>query len=123
MAHRGDVSVVGRSLAMTIALIAAVAWAVAADMDQPCEVVRMPCAFEALPFKLHVIDAETRKPLVDVHALAEWQMEGAGGRANGPLMVKDAVSGVDGQLSFDGWGPVQGPWTGLVIGSDPAVTL
>src|SRR5207245_2651908 len=58
-----------------------------------------------------------------VQALAEWQAEGGGGRANGPLMVRDTVSGSDGLISFDAWGPIEGPWTGLVIGSDPVVTL
>jgi len=110
-------------VAVAIALIAGIARAAAADTGQACEVIPMPCTFEAQPFKLRVIDAETQKPLADVHALAEWRMEGAGGRANGPLMVKDALSDADGQVSFDGWGPIQGPWTGLVIGSDPVVTL
>src|SRR3989442_1462424 len=123
MAHRRDVDALVRRLAMTVAVLASLVWPVAAAPDQPCEVVPMPCTFEGLPFKITVIDAETRNPLADVHALAEWRMEGVGGRANGPIMVQDAVSGADGQLSFDPWGPIQGPWTGLVIGSDPVVTL
>jgi hypothetical protein len=94
-----------------------------AQADQPCEVIPMPCTFEALPFKFKVVDAETHQPLADVHALAEWQMHGTGGRPNGPLMVLDAVSGPDGLLSFPGWGPLQGPWLGLVIGYAPVITL
>ena len=109
--------------ALATLLIASVVWPHAADSDQPCEVVPMPCTFESLPFKFKVADAETHQPLADVHALAEWQTEGVGGRANGPLMVKDTVSGSDGLISFDAWGPIEGPWTGLVIGSDPVVTL
>ena len=109
--------------ALATILIASVVWPHAADSDQPCEVVPMPCTFESLPFKFKVADAETHQPLADVHALAEWQTEGVGGRANGPLMVKDTVSGSDGLISFDAWGPIEGPWTGLVIGSDPVVTL
>ena len=104
-------------------LIASVVWPHAADSDQPCEVAPMPCMFESLPFKFKVVDAETHQPLADVHALAEWQTEGVGGRANGPLMVRDTVSGSDGLISFEAWGPIEGPWTGLVIGSDPVVTL
>ena len=109
--------------ALATILIASVVWPHAADSDQPCEVVPMPCTFESLPFKFKVADAETHQLLADVHALAEWQTEGVGGRANGPLMVRDTVSGSDGLISFDAWGPIEGPWTGLVIGSDPVVTL
>ena len=109
--------------ALATILIASVVWPHAADSDQPCEVVPMPCTFESLPFKFKVADAETHQLLADVHALAEWQTEGVGGRANGPLMVKDTVSDSDGLISFDAWGPIEGPWTGLVIGSDPVVTL
>jgi len=83
----------------------------------------MPCTFEALPFKFTVVDAETRQPLADVHALAEWQTYGPGGRLNGPLMVLDAVSTPDGLLSFSGWGPIQGPVDGLGVGRDPVITL
>ena len=109
--------------ALATILIASVVWPHAADSDQPCEVAPMPCMFESLPFKFKVVDAETHQPLADVHALAEWQTEGVGGRANGPLMVRDTVSGSDGLISFEAWGPIEGPWTGLVIGSDPVVTL
>lgn len=90
--------------------------------DQPCEVVPMPCTFEARPFTLTVADADGR-PLADVHALAEWQVHGRGGRLDGPLMVLDAVSDDDGRLAFPGWGPVTGPVTGIGVGRDPVVTL
>src|SRR2546428_155009 len=123
MAHRRDVDALVRRLAMTVAVLASLVWPVAAAPDQPCEVVPMPCTFEGLPFKITVIDAETRKPLADVHALAEWQIHGAGGRLNGPLMVLDAASGPDGALAFPGWGPVDGSVMGLGIGRDPIITL
>src|SRR2546426_8986991 len=123
MAHRRDVDALVRRLAMTVAVLASLVWPVAAAPDQPCEVVPMPCTFEGLPFKITVIDPETRQPLADVHALAEWQIHGAGGRLNGPLMVLDATSGRDGALTFPGWGPIDGPVTGLGIGRDPVITL
>ncbi len=91
--------------------------------EQPCEVVPMPCTFESLPFTLKVVDAETRQPLAGVHALAEWEVIGPGGRGGGPLMVLDAVSAADGVLRFASWGPIQGPVTGLEIGHDPMLTL
>src|SRR5712691_11750842 len=119
MVDRGDVARMRRRSALAILLICTLVWPLWAQAEQPCDVVSMPCAFEALPFKLTVVDAKTQHPLPDVHALAEWRMEGVGGRANGPLMVKDTVSGSDGLISFDAWGPIQGPWTGLVIGCKP----
>jgi hypothetical protein len=94
-----------------------------ADQGQPCEAVPMPCIFEAPPFKIKVVHAETREPLVDVHALAEWQVYGGSGRLNGPLMVLDALSDGAGILSFPGWGPIQGSMLGMGIGRDPVVTL
>lgn len=123
MADRGDVGLVRLCLAIAILLVGSLVATLGAPVDQPCEVVPMPCTFEALPFKFTVVDTETQQPLADVHALAEWQTEGVGGRANGPLMVKDTVSGADGLISIEAWGPIEGPWTGLVIGSDPVVTL
>src|SRR3989442_12735221 len=123
MVDRGDVSRMRSRWALATLLIASVVWPHAADSDQPCEVVPMPCTFESLLFKFKVVDAETHQPLADVHALAGWQTEGVGGRANGPLMAKDTVSGSDGLISFEAWGPIEGPWTGLVIGSGPVVTL
>ncbi len=123
MAHRRDVIRLLKTAAMTFMLLASLVPPIAAAPEQPCEVVPMPCTFEGLPFKITVIDAETRKPLADVHALAEWQMHGAGGRLNGPLMVLDAASGLDGTLAFPGWGPIDGPVMGLGIGRDPLITL
>jgi hypothetical protein len=123
MAHRRDVNVLLTTLALTLVVLAVLVWPVAAAPEQPCEVVPMPCTFEGMPFKLTVIDAETRKPLTDVHALAEWQIHGAGGRLNGPLMVLDAASDPDGVLAFPGWGPVDSSAMGLGIGRDPVITL
>src|SRR2546422_11693626 len=100
MVDRGDVSRMRSRWALATLLIASVVWPHAADSDQPCEVVPMPCTFESLLFKFKVVDAETHQPLADVHALAEWQTEGVGGRANGPLMARDTVSGSDGVISF-----------------------
>src|SRR3989442_70650 len=68
MAHRRDVDALVRRLAMTVAVLASLVWPVAAAPDQPCEVVPMPCTFEGLPFKITVIDPETRQPLADVRA-------------------------------------------------------
>jgi len=123
MAHRRDVIRLLKTAAMTSILLVSLVSPIAAAPEQPCEVVPMPCTFEGLPFKITVIDAETRKPLADVHALAEWQIHGAGGRLNGPLMVLDAASGLDGTLAFPGWAPIDGPVTGLGIGRDPVITL
>src|SRR5438128_3553770 len=123
MVDRGDVIPLRRFLAIVILVTGSLLGPLWAQADQPCEVVPMPCTFEGLPFTFKVLDAETQQPLADVHALAEWQMEGVGGRADGPLMVKDTVSGSDGLISVDAWGPIEGPRTGLVIGSDPVVTL
>jgi hypothetical protein len=109
--------------AMAILFVGNLLWPLQAQAGQPCEVVPVPCTFEALPFKLKVVDAETQQPLSDVHALAEWPTVGPGGRSGGPLMALDSVSGPDGELGFPGWGPIQGPVTGLEIGSDPVMTL
>ncbi len=38
-------------------------------------------------------------------------------------MVQDALSGTDGVLRFTKWGPIHGYLSGLVIGSDPIVSL
>ena len=112
-----------RRWAVAILLMGSLMSPLWAKADQPCEVVPMPCTFEALPFKFKIVDAETRQPLADVHALAEWQTHGPGGRLNGPLMALDAVSDPGGLLSFPGWGPIQGPATGIGIGRDPVITL
>ncbi|MGH7207863.1 MAG: hypothetical protein ACREIL_00615 [Nitrospiraceae bacterium] len=68
------------------------------------------------------MDKETGQPIVDAHALAEWQLYGYYGR-NGPLMVQDAVSQADGVLTFPAWGPLRGSRAGLVINSDPVVSF
>ena len=60
-----------RWLRMTVLAISSVLWPLWVQADQPCEVVPMPCTFEALAFEFRVVDAETRQPLPDVHALAE----------------------------------------------------
>lgn len=80
------------------------------------------CVYESPGFRIVVTDRETGHPLPDVHALAEWQMYAAG-RLNGPLMVQDTVSDADGLLTFPAWGPIQGAREGLVISSNPVVTL
>src|SRR2546425_5043828 len=123
MVDRGDVIPTRRCLAMVILVTSSLLLPLGARADQPCDVVPMPCTFEGVPFKFNVVDVQTRQPLADVHALAEWQIVGLAGRADGPLMALDAVSGPDGVLSFPGWGPAQGPVYGLEIGRDPVVTL
>lgn len=80
------------------------------------------CVYESRGFRITVVDGETRRPLADVHALAEWQSY-AGGRRNGPLMAQDATSGADGALTFPAWGPVAGSREGLALNSDPVITL
>jgi hypothetical protein len=69
-----------------------------------------------------VVDAETKQPLADVFALAEWVLHGPHGR-NGPVMVQDAVSGADGWMRFPPWGPAEGYRSGLVLNHDPVITL
>src|SRR5262245_52226247 len=83
-----------------------------AAADQLCDIFPMPCTFESPAFEFLVVDAETRAPLADVHALAEWQVHGYGGRLNGPLIVIDAVSQADGVYTFPAWGPIAGPVDG-----------
>lgn len=80
------------------------------------------CPYEGVPFRFTVVDAETGQPLPEVHALAEWVLEGFHG-VNGPLMVQDAVGGPDGVIAFPAWGPITGPPSGLRIRLDPAITL
>src|SRR5438128_5740711 len=95
------------------------AWGVPSGLDaadQACEVFPVPCVFEGLPFHLTVVDAETRKPLANVHALAEWRRYGKGGRLDGQVAVQDAVSSADGTLKFSAWGPLEGLTSGLGLG-------
>jgi hypothetical protein len=80
------------------------------------------CFYESPGFRIRVVDKETGQPLEGVHALAEWQRYGLHGR-NGPLMAQEAVSGPDGWLTFPAWGPVRGSASGLVINTDPGITL
>src|SRR5712691_7410951 len=125
MVDRGDVRSVRKLLGIVIALLGLCLLSPPSDAGdgQPCEVVPTPCMFEGLPFQFKVVDAGTQKPIASVHALAEWRTYSAGGRLNGPLMAQDAVSAVDGVLSFPAWGPVRGPVSGLGIGNDPIITL
>src|SRR5262252_7876294 len=90
-----------------------------AAAGQLCDIFPMPCTFESPAFKFIGVDAETQAPLADVHALAEWQVHGPGGRLNGPLIVMDAVSLSDGVFAFPAWGPIEGPADGIGIGRDP----
>jgi acyl-coenzyme A synthetase/AMP-(fatty) acid ligase len=75
-----------RWLRMTVLAISSVLWPLWVQADQPCEVVPMPCTFEALAFEFRVVDAETRQPLPDVHALAESRYI---------CVLKDGVHGDD----------------------------
>jgi hypothetical protein len=80
------------------------------------------CLYESPGFRFRVVDAETKQPLADVYALAEWVLNGHQGR-NGPLMVQEAVSGADGWIEFPAWGPTTGSRAGLVLNHDPAIVL
>jgi len=82
----------------------------------------IPCRYEGPAFTLTVVDAETGRPVADVHALAEWQNYGMHG-LGGPFLVQDAVSATDGVLRFPKWGPIRGYLSGLVGGNDPVVSL
>jgi hypothetical protein len=42
---------------------------------------------------------------------------------NGPLLVRDTVSGPDGRIAFPAWGPLRGPVSGLSLDHSPAITL
>src|SRR5215475_2848681 len=80
------------------------------------------CFYESPGFRIRVVDKEMGQPLEGVHALAEWQRYGPHG-FNGPLMAQDAVSAPDGWLTFPAWGPLRGSASGLVINTDPGITL
>ena len=92
-----------------------------AEANVLCRLLPMRCTYEGAAFRFTVVDAETRQPLGEVHALAEWQLMGMYSGHGGPLMALDAVSGPDGQITFPAWGPIPGPH--LMLGSDPVVTL
>jgi hypothetical protein len=80
------------------------------------------CVYLSPGFQITVVDAETGKPLADVYAWAEWVEYGAHG-IGAPLMVQNAVSTADGQVTFSWWGPTTGSPGGLLLGIDPAVIL
>jgi hypothetical protein len=80
------------------------------------------CRYESPGFRIVVTDKETGDPLADVHALAEWVLNGYEGR-NGPLMVQHVTGGPDGVLWFPPWGPVEGPREGVDINTDPAIAV
>lgn len=80
------------------------------------------CLYESPGFRIIVLDTVTRRPVSGAHALAEWRSY-AVGRRDGPLMVQDATSGNDGVLDFAAWGPIRGYRDGLVLNSDPVITL
>src|SRR5262249_48540523 len=107
---------------LLLVLIAVLFAALPVAAAQPCDFVGMRCTFESPAFTFTVVDAETRQPLADVHALAEWESIGTTGRRSGPLVALDAVSASDGGLSFPGWGPLKGSRGGLEIGRDPVIT-
>jgi hypothetical protein len=44
-------------------------------------------------------------------------------QANGSSKKCDATTGVDGVLTFAAWGPIRGYREGLVLNSDPVITL
>jgi hypothetical protein len=78
------------------------------------------CQYEAPAFTIRVVDQQTGQPLADVHAIAAWLIYG---RRWGVLMVFEAVSGPDGQLSFPAWGPVKSGVQGMVPRRDPIISL
>lgn len=67
------------------------------------------CAIEytAAPLSAVVVDAETGRPLPDVHIVADWQLEGGleGGNRLGAIMVMETQTDADGRFAFPGWGP------------------
>jgi len=78
------------------------------------------CQYEAPAFTIRVVDQETGQPLADVHAIAAWLVYG---RRWGVLMLLEAVSGPDGQLSFPAWGPLKSGVEGMVSRRDPIISL
>jgi len=80
------------------------------------------CLYESAGFTIFVVDKATGAAVEGVHAMAEWVMY-AHGRRNGPLMVQDAMSDVAGKVTFPAWGPIRGGREGLVLNTDPAITL
>jgi hypothetical protein len=78
------------------------------------------CQYEAPAFTIRVVDQQTGQPLADVHAIAAWLVYG---RRWGVLMLLEAVSGPDGQLSFPAWGPLKSGVEGMVSRRDPIISL
>ena len=110
---------------MRILLAFFVAWCpwspLTADANPVCRWIGL-CLYFSPGFSVTAVDTETGKPLPDVYGWAEWTQYGAHGRG-GPLMVQDGTSGVDGRLTFPGWGPRLGSSGGVLLGYDPAVIL
>ena len=80
------------------------------------------CEYEAPAFTIRVVDKQTGQPLAGIHGIASWIAYG-GPRRRWPLMVLEAVSGPDGQLSFPAWGPVRSDAEGVLPGYDPVISL
>ena len=109
-----------RALALVFTMLCL--WApVPAEANPLCRWIGL-CFYMSPGFNLLVIDAETGKPVPGVYAWAEWVQYGGHG-IGGPLMIQDATSGADGQISFPRWGPTFGSRGGLLLGTDPAVIL
>ncbi len=110
-----------RGVGFLLGVLAVLVLAREAAADFQCSVLHI-CYYEGPAFQFRVVDAETRQPLGDVHALAEWVLYGMHG-LNGPLLVRDTVSGPDGKIAFPAWGPLRGPVSGLSLDHSPAITL
>jgi hypothetical protein len=109
-----------RALALVFAMLCL--WAPApAEANPLCHWIGL-CLYMSPGFHLIVVDAEIGRPVPDVYAWAEWAQYGGHG-IGGPLMIQDATSGADGQISFPRWGPTFGSRGGLLLGTDPAVIL
>jgi hypothetical protein len=108
-------------LATLLAVVACLALPARAEA-RVCDYLPIACSYEGAAFSFTVVDAETGRPLADVHALAEWQQYGFHG-SGGPMMVQDATSGPDGVLRFPAWGPLRGSREGLNTPKAPVVTL
>ncbi len=110
-----------RSVGLLIGVFGVLSLARGAAADFQCQVLHV-CLYEGPAFSFRVVDAETRQPLAAVHALAEWVLYGPHG-LDGPLLVRDTVSGPDGAIAFPAWGPLRGPASGLSLDHSPAITL
>ena len=80
------------------------------------------CEYEAPAFTIRVVDKQTGQPLAGIHGIATWIAYG-GPRRRWPLMVLEAVSGPDGQLTFPAWGPARSGTEGVLPGYDPMISL